>query len=226
MVYYNLKVMVVPLSDIQHERTYEKLANLLSLAMLQDPQLKELHEKNQYKLYHFCSLYPFEKDGVYRKGRMYSFDIRFVEMNFALKMKQLLAIVKSPEFKVVMSHMETNEYRKIHKLVSLTPSIITTLKGDYKIEGDMNLVKQRLIAGAEKKYQLIYGDILKADFIESIRQTNIKPIKIPYKSIHFLGYKFEIDIKQDEASQKLAYVLLSTGALEKNAIGFGFCKAR
>lgn len=53
------------------------------------------------------------------------------------------------------------------------------------------------------------------DFIKSIKQINNKTIKIPYKSINILGYKFEIEVKDDPISQNLAYLILSVGLLEK-----------
>lgn len=226
MVYYNLKIITIPKVDIKYEETYEKLANLIALSMLADEELKKLHEKNQYKLYNYCSLYPFEKDGIYIAGKIYTFDIRFVKLEFATKMKQLLNIVNSNEFKIIMSNIETNEYKTIHKLISLTPAILTIQKGDYKIDDNIELVKERLIAGAEKKYKQIYGEELKADFIKNITKTNRTPAKLPYKNIFFLGNKFEIDINEDENSQKLAYVLLTTGILEKNSVGFRILQSK
>lgn len=35
--------------------------------MLKNEKLKELHEKNIYKNYVYCNLYPIEKDGVTNK---------------------------------------------------------------------------------------------------------------------------------------------------------------
>lgn len=226
MVYYNLKVIVSLKKDIRYENTYEKIADLIALAMLYDEETKILHEKNTYKMYNFCSLYPFEKDGIYLKGRMYTFDIKFVTVEFAMKMKQLLSHITSSDFQIVMSNIQTNEYKPINKLITLTPCILTKNNGDYKIDGDLELVTSRILAGIEKKYKQLYDSKIEADFIQNIIQTNRKPIKIPYKNISFLGNKFEIAIKQDELSQKLAHLALSTGILEKNSQGFGFCKAR
>ena len=143
-----------------------------------------------------------------------------------MKMKQLLSHITSSDFQIVMSNIQTNEYKPIHKLITLTPCILTKNNGDYKIDGEIELVKSRILAGIEKKYKQLYSSKLEADFIQSIIQTNRKPIKIPYKNIFFLGNKFEITIKQDELSQKFAHLALSTGILEKNSQGFGFCKAR
>lgn len=226
MVYFNLKVIVSLKNDIHYENTYQKLSDFIAFAMLQDEETKEWHEKNIFKMYNFCSLYPLEKDGLYKKGKTYTFDIKFIKMEFAMKIKQLLAIINNQDFQVVMSVIQTNEYKKIHRLMTLTPCILTKNNGDYKINGDLELVKTRILAGIEKKYKQLYGTTIKADFIENIIQTNRKPIKLPYKTIHLLGNKFEITVKQDETSQKLAHLALATGILEKNSQGYGFCKAR
>ena len=226
MVYYNLKIVVSLKKDIRYENTYEKISDFIALAMLYDEETKRLHEENTYKMYNFCSLYPFEADGIYKKGRMYTFDIKFIKIEFAMKMKQLLSHITSSDFQIVMSNIQTNEYKPIHKLITLTPCILTKNNGDYKIDGEIELVKSRILAGIEKKYKQLYSSKIEADFIQSIIQTNRKPIKIPYKNIFFLGNKFEITIKQDELSQKFAHLALSTGILEKNSQGFGFCKAR
>lgn len=226
MVYFNLKVIVSLNEDIKYENTYQKISDFIAFAMLQDEETKELHEKNTYKMYNFCSLYPFEKDGIYKKGRIYTFDIKFVDMEFAMKIKQLISVISNTYFKVVMSSIEINEYKKINKLITLTPCILTKDNGDYKIDGDLELVKSRILANIEKKYKQLYGSKVEADFIQDIKQINRTPIKLPYKNIHLLGNKFEIEVKQDELSQKLAHLALSTGILEKNSQGYGFCKAR
>lgn len=225
MVYYNLKLYVLLKKDIQFLKSYNLLSDYIALAMLKDSNLKALHEKNEYKLYNFCSLYPAEKDGIYKKGKIYCFDIKFVNKDFILKMKQLLNITETDMFKVINSSIQVNRYRKINKLISLTPCILTTDKGDYNINNDIHLVKKRMLASAEKKYNQIYSEEIHADYIKNIKKINIKPMKIPYKNIYFLGNKFEVEVKDDERSQKLAYIALSTGMLEKNSQGFGFCKA-
>lgn len=220
MVYYNLKVMVTLKKDIPYENTYQVISDYIAYAMLKDDVYKKMHEENMYKLYNFCSFYPFEKEGVYIKGRIYSFDIKFINIEFAMKMKQLLMITNNDNFKVIMCNIQTNEYRKITKLITLTPCILTTSKGDYKIDGDIKLVKERILSGIQKKYKQIYNTDMHVDFIKEIKQTNKKPIKLPYKNIYFLGNKFEIYVKEDEDSQRLAHIALSTGILEKNSQGY------
>ncbi len=226
MQYYNIKVAVLLKNDTQAFENYEKISKLISASMLKDQTLKQLHEENRYKNYVFCNLYPIEKDGVYKAGNIYTFQIRTIDFKLGLKIKQVLNNFQNEEFKVIVSDLETSTQRKINTLATLTPAIITSDKGDYLINNDMQLVKERILANAQKKYNQLYNEKIDMDFIKSIKQINNKPIKIPYKSINILGYKFEIEVKDDPISQNLAYLILSVGLLEKNAEGFGFCKAK
>ena len=226
MQYYNIKVAVLLKNDTQAFENHEKISKLISASMLKDQTLKQLHEENRYKNYVFCNLYPIEKDGIYKAGNIYTFQIRTIDFKLGLKIKQVLNNFQNEEFKVIVSDLETSTQRKINTLATLTPAIITSDKGDYLINNDMQLVKERILANAQKKYNQLYNEKIDMDFIKSIKQTNNKPIKIPYKNINILGYKFEIEVKDDPISQKLAYLILSVGLLEKNAEGFGFCKAK
>lgn len=226
MQYYNIKVAVLLKNDTQAFENYEKISKLISASMLKDQTLKQLHEENRYKNYVFCNLYPIEKDGIYKAGNIYTFQIRTIDFKLGLKIKQVLNNFQNEEFKVIVSDLETSTQRKINTLATLTPAIITSDKGDYLINNDMQLVKERILANAQKKYNQLYNEKIDMDFIKSIKQINNKPIKIPYKSINILGYKFEIEVKDDPISQNLAYLILSVGLLEKNAEGFGFCKAK
>ena len=226
MQYYNIKVAVLLKNDTQTFENYEKISKLISASMLKDQTLKQLHEENRYKNYVFCNLYPIEKDGIYKAGNIYTFQIRTIDFKLGLKIKQVLNNFQNEEFKVIVSDLETSTQRKINTLATLTPAIITSDKGDYLINNDMQLVKERILANAQKKYNQLYNEKIDMDFIKSIKQTNNKPIKIPYKNINILGYKFEIEVKDDPISQKLAYLILSVGPLEKKAEGFGFCKAK
>lgn len=226
MQYYNLKIVVMLKHNINYENTYESISNFIAYAMLQDEELKEKHEKNEYKNYVFCSLYPLEKDQIYKENKIYTFDLRSINLEFILKIKQLLSIIKNPDFKYIMSNIENSQQRPIKSLFTLTPVIITTAKGDYKINNDLDLVCKRINDNTQKKYKYIFKEEINTDFIKEIKQINNSPIKIPYKNIFLLGNKFEIFVNEDEESQKLAYLNLAIGMLEKNALGFGFCKAK
>ena len=186
MQYYNIKVAVLLKNDTQTFENYEKISKLISASMLKDQTLKQLHEENRYKNYVFCNLYPIEKDGIYKAGNIYTFQIRTIDFKLGLKIKQVLNNFQNEEFKVIVSDLESSTQRKINTLATLTPAIITSDKGDYLINNDMQLVKERILANAQKKYNQLYNEKIDMDFIKSIKQTNNKPIKIPYKNINIL----------------------------------------
>ena len=226
MKYYNLKVITLLKQNIESVQTYEEISNLIAYAMLKDDLLKKLHEKNTYKNYVFCNLYPVEKDTIYKIGNVYTFDLRGIEFEKMIKLKQILETTENEYFKVIQINFQTGIQRNIKKLITLTPAIITTEKGDYDIKENISLVKDRILSNTQKKYKNIYHTEVNMDFIQDIKKLNRTPIKIPYKNINILGNKFEVQIKEDPMSQNLAYLILSTGILEKNSQGFGFCMAR
>lgn len=223
---YNLKIITLLKQNLKNEETYEKISNLISYAMLKDKNLKEIHEKHTFKNYVFCSLYPVQKDGIYKQNNIYSFDLRGLEFSKIMKLKQVLTGLENDYFKIIQINLQNHEQIKINKLITLTPTIITTQKGDYDIQDNMELVKDRILANIQKKYKNIYNTEVNVDFIKEIKKTNRQPIKIPYKNINMLGNKFEIEVKEDPMSQNLAYLALSIGILEKNSLGLGFCMAR
>ena len=223
---YNLKIITLLKQNLKNEETYEKISNLISYAMLKDKNLKEIHEKNTFKNYVFCSLYPVQKDGIYKQNNIYSFDLIGLEFSKIMKLKQVLTGLENDYFKIIQINLQNHEQIKINKLITLTPTIITTPKGDYDIQDNMELVKDRILANIQKKYKNIYNTEVNVDFIKEIKKTNRQPIKIPYKNINMLGNKFEIEVKEDPMSQNLAYLALSIGILEKNSLGLGFCMAR
>lgn len=226
MKYFNLKVITVLKQDLKVFETYEKISNLISFAMLKDETLKKTHEENTYKNYVFCNLYPVNKETIYSKNTIYFFDIRGIDFNFIMKLKQVLSVTENDFFKVVQINFQTNNQRIINKIITLTPVVITTEKGDYDIKNDLEFARKRITDNTQKKYKNIYNSQIDIDFINKIEKTNKVPIKIPYKNISMLGNKFEISVKEDPISQNLAFLMLSVGCGEKNALGFGFCRAR
>lgn len=229
MKYYNLKIYVILKQSLNAFETYEKLSKLISFAMLKDDNLKQLHEENKYKNYVFCNLYPVPQNSTYIQNNIYSFDIRGIDFNFIMKIKQVLSTTENEYFKVIQINVQTNTQREISKLITLTPVIISTYREgreDYDIKDNMEFVKKRILDNIQKKYKSVYSSQIDVDFIKEIKKTNKLPIKIPYKNINMLGNKFEITVKEDSMSQNLAFLMLSIGCGEKNSIGFGFCRAR
>ena len=155
MKYNNLKITTLLKENLESTQTYEKISNLISYAMLKEETLKKLHEENTYKNYVFCNLYPIEKDTIYKKGNIYTFDLRGIEFEKIIKLKQLLEKTETEYFKIIQINFQTGIQRNINKLITLTPAIITTEKGDYDIKEDVEFVKNRILANTQKKYKKI-----------------------------------------------------------------------
>ncbi len=94
------------------------------------------------------------------------------------------------------------------------------------MENDILLLKERIQANLEKKYSAYYGQkiAVEQNFIQYMEFVRDKPIALKYKKTTLIGNKFNLVINDDETSQKLAFVALATGLLEKNSSnGMGFC---
>lgn len=226
---WELTIPVIMKRDLNQEDVNEELSKVINNALLQDDKLKEYHELNAYKYYVFSGLYPVYK--VFKLGNMYSFKFRSVDRILTMKIKSLLKITENDLFNVVTISMESKDIDNIRGLYTVTPAIAVFtnegekprhwLKDDYTLDE----LKLRINSNAIKKYKLWYNDetINDWDFIESIEQVNSKPIALNYKKGKLLTNKFKIKVKNDETSQKLAFMVMAAGLLEKNSLGLGFC---
>jgi CRISPR-associated endoribonuclease Cas6 len=211
-------------TDLEAARAYEHLSRLISGAMLQDPQLKELHGQRAIKGYTLCNLYPREAEKVYKQGRVYLFNIRSLGIEFILKLKSILPYLNAG---VLSTEIRNFEYRPISRLTTLTPVVATVDNKSWVKEKGLKILMERAAINSLKKYRTFIGDMTEPteNFIEGIQLLNEKPIKIPYKNNSLLGNKLVLTIKSDPISQKLAFAALGAGLLEKNAIGMGYCKS-
>jgi CRISPR-associated endoribonuclease Cas6 len=209
----------LPVRDVQYG-----LAKLISSSMANDELLKELHHRNCFKLYTFCAPYPFEKERVYRKGRMYCFNLRSPDLKFVLAMKKYLPKVKGIA-KVIAVELRSYKQSHIEELISLTPIVCTFENRCWMPEDGLGLLAERLHHNVLKKYQLqdpsftVHGEL----FFDQIELLNKKPIVVAYKNTVLLGHKLRFRVKPHEWAQQLAFTALGGGLLEKNSMGFGYC---
>lgn len=228
MTYHEIIITVLLNEDIPMEKSYEIISRFISRAMLGDHLLKELHEQKGYKHYVLCSLYPLESDKIYRKGRIYAFNLRGLDVNFILKMKRLIMTVQEGPMKAITAEIRQQHYRPIREIYTLTPAVATINGKSWTREDGIGLLMERIHINAIKKHRSFYGDLQEPaeNFIEVIEQTNDKPIRIRYKNTSLLGCKLNLIVKQDELSQRLAFTVMGSGLLEKNTICCGYCRAK
>ena len=227
--YLELVTTISPEKNVPYLESYNFTGGIISRAMARDEKLRKLHEDNKFKFYTFDGFQPIEPTKVYQAGRIYVFHIRSMSVEFILALRKALPGVDYP-VKVISTDIRMYEYRPITELITLTPVVATLPSGKCWVKEDgLVLLRERIHSNAVKKCHDFFGEFPepKENFIEYIRLTNRKPIKIPYKSTSFLGNKLNITVKGDEASQRLAFTVLGAGMLEKgSSIGAGYCRAK
>lgn len=227
MKYYELKIVIFLKIDIKFTQSSEMIGKNINAAMLNREKLKIYHKQKVYK-YVFDNFYPTEKDGMYRKGRIYVLSIKSFNEEFIYDIKDCMQDYESNDFKVITIETRTIYERPISFIETITPAIVTVESKPWLSNGDILLLVQRLHANAEKKYKFFFGEEIgevEDYFIEKLKILNKKPIAYEYKGIRLLGNKFRIKVNEDERSQKLAFTVLGSGLGEKNSVlGAGYCK--
>lgn len=226
MFYYELTVTTYLLNNCSFNQVNEKIARVVNKTMQLDIELEIKHKENNFKHYVFDSLYPLEKDKLYKEGRIYVFHIRSLDKVFIEKMKRLLPKTNNTYMKILATEVKTYQRKHIAELYTVTPVMVTLENAHWVPGNDIMLLQKRLQANLEKKYKSFYDETLKLkdSFIQRIEVLNKMPIAYRYKNIKMMGNKFKIAVNEDEASQKLAFIATACGLGEKgSALGLGFC---
>lgn len=228
MHYYESIVRVNLLRDVEFLRCNELLSINLFKAMLNDDYLKEIHGQNGFKPYVFSLLYPpNQKTKIYEKNKEYEFTIRSTDERFLKALLMQLQFHNGLDFKVNNVNFFRVNQGYIDYLHNISPAVLTLEGGkNWTLrEGDIELVKNRIVSNLARKYKEFFNENLDEhenaiSYIELLNQT---PYPIKYKKRTMLCNKFKIGFNEDKFSQKLAFTCMALGMLEKNSIGFGFC---
>lgn len=227
MKYYELKIKVILSEDMEYTKTSYKIGVFINNSMLNNKLLKKLHEERFYK-YVYDTFYPLEKDGVYKKGKYYTFRLRSI--NIQLLNKMAMAIYNHEYFgiKAVDVDLHIKKVEKIEQLFAIKPVIITVDNKPWlEKNNSIDIMKCKLNDNLSKKLKQFEGEEFleePIDFIDSIEIINRKPAKYSYKNVTLLGNKLNIKVKSDELSQKKALMAIALGLGEKgSSLGAGFC---
>ncbi|QXM05375.1 CRISPR-associated endoribonuclease Cas6 [Crassaminicella indica] len=227
MKYFELRTTVYLKEDIIMKDVGNTIAKHINYCMSKSESLKDLHAKKLPKLYCFDYLYPFEEDRVYRQNHVYVFRMRTPKENIAREMRKVLSFYESKAIKPLGCDLRIKRFKGVEELYTITPTITTIDNKNWIVGNDFDLLWKRIDNNLEKKYQLFFGEKLhiKGSAIEILEIKNKKPIVMNYKDGKVLGNKFSIIFKPDAVAQKLAYMAVACGLLEKNSsVGAGFCK--
>ncbi|MDU8821080.1 CRISPR-associated protein Cas6 [Clostridioides difficile] len=227
MRYLEIELFLKLEKEVLYVDLPEYLSKGINYQFLSSEESKQYHHKNRIKLYNYSFLTPIEEDKVYKKNKAYTLKIRFMDLNIANTFFNSLGTIMSPYFTILGKRYDFKENNKeIRYLTTITPAIIK-IRNNITLDMnsmDLNLVKERILRNTCKKYNMLnYDNIKPHDFIDNIELLNNSSIGFNYKDALVIGNKYKIKIKPDKLSQKMAFVILGAGLLEKNSLAFGFC---
>ncbi len=226
IVWFKLK------KDIAFLNCNEMLSKNIALAMLNDSYLKEIHGNNGFKPYVFSLPYPPDRvNKIYKKDNEYRFTIRSIDERFLKMLLFELQNHKGLDFEINAVEFFKVNQKHISILHNISPAVLTLSTNEAKNrhwrvnDGDIEMVRDRIIANLEKKYKQFFKVQLTApqDAINYFEILNKVPYPIKYKNKTLQSNKFKLGFNDDEVSQKLAFTCMALGMLEKGSLGFGFC---
>ena len=229
MEVYELKVKVKLKRDLKFENLLEKTNYFIDSVFIFDSEFCEYHKRKEYKGYVHDFLYPIEKDGLYKCGKIYTMRIRTIDESLTKYFLSQLSFHESHELKGVGCEIRIIPQRVIQSLYCLTPVVLKNPGlGYWRNEMSLEQFEKRLKDNLIKKYKYFTGSEINEDFLlyDLIEFKNKVPVKIPYKGIHLLGDKIYLEISQNQQAQDFAYFALGVGLLENNTRGLGFINFR
>lgn len=228
MKVYEIGVKCFLLKDIKASEAYSKICAFIDGELTKNQELLEFHNRNTYKLYNFNLLYPLEEDKVYKKDKIYTFQIRTVDEKLADIFLNNLNNNYTDEIKGLTTSIRIIPQKPIEKLYSISPVILKTEKGYWKNNISLSEFERRLTENLIKKYNLIMNTKIDENFhlYTALEFMNKKAVAFKYKDITLLGDKICIHIDSNKTAQDLAYMALGTGIAEINGRGAGYMNYR
>lgn len=224
MKVFQLNVKVLCEINIRAEEVQGEICSFIDKTLGKEEEFLKLHKNRGYKMYSFNSLYPLEKDKVYKKGNTYTFNLRTIDPALGLYLLENLKNTSTSSLKGLKVDIKEIKKHPIEKIYSLSP---TTMKNDFgywKKHMSLDEYEKRLRENMIKKYKDYTGEDIREDFplFSLIEFNNKKPIGVRYKNVKILSDKITLIIEPDELSQKIAYMAIGVGLLEMNSRGFGY----
>ena len=229
MQVYQIRIKLYVLKDIPVERVQEKLAQFIDTGFAVSRELLQMHEENRFKYYCFDSLYPVEKDKVYRQGCIYTVTIRTIERKLADYFYEICVNHFTEDFKGLTAEIRILPHKMIEYLYTLTPAVLKENElGYWRKHMSLQRFEERLKINLIKKWNQFTGEQVEEDFtlFTVLEFLNVKPVAMNYKTVRLLGDKIRLQITEHKTSQQLAYMALGTGVLEMNSRGAGFVNCR
>lgn len=225
---FEITVKVYLTKDILQEDCQQEISAILDKVLAENCDFLNFHKENYFKNYCFNSLYPLEKDKLYKEDNIYSFQIRTNNIELAEYLSINLKNTFSSSIKILKVDIRKIPTKHIDKIFSVTPIVIRTDNGYWKGVISLEDFERRIKENLIKKYNQITGEKIDEKFplFVALELKNKKPIAIKLKGKTLLGDKISLKIADDELSQKIANLAIGSGIGEINARGYGYVNYR
>lgn len=241
MKYFELICDTLIKDNLHFKTTLHAIAKYINYSLRQDRYYLNRYGNDELKPYCFGGFYPIQKDKIYKQGDIHKFTIRTIDEKLAnLLIESLKSNTNNKSFQVLEVKKISKNKFKVSEIYSATPVIVSSSlnKKGYPLywtvqkDGDINRLQEKLNKSLIDKYNNFYESDLEYEynFIEKIELKNRVPQNIYIqrydKELTLFGNKFKIIPKDDDHSQKLAFLALSLGLGESTKHGGGFCLSR
>ncbi len=225
---YSIRIKLYIMDDIFLDNLQEEITSFLDKSLSKTSQFVEWHNANKYKYYCYDSLFPIEKDKVYKKDRIYTLTIRTIDAKLAKYFTEYAVNTYTNKLKGLTAQVRILPKKHIDVLYTLTPAILKCQTGYWKEEMTIEQYEERMKVNLIKKWNSFHGEKIAEDFeiFTGVEFLNKCPVSSQYKGVKLLGDKIRIHVAENQAAQRLAYMALGTGVLEINSRGFGYVNYR
>lgn len=218
--------------DIDYKDLPEKISQAVNKFFLATPETASFHESKGIKLYSYSLLEPIEKDKVYKKGKIYSFTLKYFNQEIFDKLIDKIPYIQNDIF-IVLNYCTKDELLDLdmESIYTIVPAVFRQNKENnlrWTPQDDLNYVKESIIKNTVHKYNLLNpsNPIKYYNFIESLEPVSISKIAavFNYKEGKILANQFIIHLKDDIMSKQMGYIMLGAGVGLSNSLSFGYCE--
>ena len=224
MYFYELKIDLSLKNKIHFQSSPEAIGKLIATALINSGY--KSHNENKIKDYVFSNLEVRANNGWYDGNNFFRF--RSFDKELILKLSNSLLFYEDNIFKINTLSSKIIHQKPIKLFESSNPVFVSISKNrfwTFHEDGDIMKYIKLLHQNALRKSKLVEPIETDENFIEYMEFLSRKPFTFKYKNAKFFGFKLKIYPKDNEISQKLAFIVAGMGVGEKNsAVGGGFCK--
>lgn len=222
MLYHEMRFVAACKSRLENGNYYEKISRGINFCMGGTDETRRLHGGKGYKGYCFYVREPLPIN----TGDLFHLVVRCYGDSLSERMKECLLLQDNDFFYCQeIDYDRTYRYRTSAKRLAVktvSPVVVTGLWNDFS---DADLIADSISANLNKKYNAATGESVRHNPVCGIKVLGRNSCITRYKGGCIAGRKILVMFKDDELSQRMAFVAMPYGIGEKNSLGFGTCFA-